>query len=133
MADDAQELTLQPAAWDHHAQLWLSQALASSTLADLRGQVEQGARLFHIVAGDTVCGAFLLRVDQTSRGPEGVIVAAAAQLRGVDMVDACMPAIERLFVGVRRIRYHTRRPALVRKLLRHGYAPGDFVCFKELQ
>lgn len=134
MADDAQELTLQlqPATWDHHAELWLSQALAGATLDDLRAQVEQGARLFHVVAGETVCGAFLLRVDQTASGPVGVIVAIAAQLRGVDMAASILQGIESLFIGVRRIRFHTAQPALVRKLLRHGYAPREFVCFKEI-
>jgi hypothetical protein len=131
MANDSQGLTLRPATWCAEAERWLSQALAGASLADLRDQVEAGASLFHVVAGDQVCGAFLLRVDQTTSGPVGVIVAGAGDLPGVDLVGVCVPAIERLFVGVRRFRYHTARPALARKLARQGYAPREIVCFKE--
>lgn len=132
MAHDS-PLTLRPAAWDEHADRWLSLACAgSTTLADLRAQVEQGASLFHVLAGELVCGAFLLRVDHLAQGAEGVIVAAAARLDGVDLTHTCIPAIEGLFQGCRTLRYHTESAALARKMARHGYEPREFVCYKDL-
>lgn len=130
MAHDAQ-VTLRPASWDATAERWLSLALAGASLADLRHQVENGAALFHIVQADQVVGAFLLRVDHTPSGAEGVIVAFAADAPGLDVLALCGPSVEAMFSGVRRYRFHTARPGLVRKLLAQGYAPREFVCYKE--
>lgn len=128
-----QTLKIVPAPWGPDAERWLSQALAGATLDELRDQVEHdGARVFLVVDGDVCVGAFLLRVDHFRDGSEGVIVAAAAQRAGIDMVATCMPAIESLFQDVRSIRFHTRRPAVARKLSSLGYAAAEIVCFKEV-
>jgi len=132
MAHDAQTLRLEPGAWGEDAAHWLAKALASATLDDLRTQWEQGASLFRILCGEQLVGAFLLRVDQTSQGPQGVIVAAAAELAGVDMIASCMPAIEGMFQGVRSIRYHTQKPAIARKMARIGYGAQELICVKEI-
>ncbi len=131
MANVAQKsLSIEPATWCAETDYFIGQALQHATPAAIRHQVEHcGARLFHIKHGAAIVGAFVLRVD----GDEGVIVAAAAKLDGVDMVGTCMPAIEALFVGCRSIRYHTAIPALVRKLARMGYVAREIVCFKETQ
>jgi hypothetical protein len=133
MAHDSQALTLVQGAWGEDAAHWLAQALASATLADLHMQWEQGASLFRILSAEQLVGAFLLRVDQTSQGPQGVIVAAAAEMAGVDMIASCMPAIEGMFKGVRSIRYHTQKPALARKMARIGYRAQELICVKEIQ
>lgn len=132
MATDPQALTLEAGDWAPDAEIWLAQALASATLDDLRRQWEQGAQLFRVKHQGSTVGAFLLRVDQTARGPQGVIVAAAAALQGVDMIDTCMPAIESMFKGVRSIRYHTKQPALARKMARIGYQASEIICIKDV-
>lgn len=132
MAHDQKELTLQHGAWGDDAGQWLVKALATASLADLRRQWEQGASLYRILHGQQLVGAFLLRVDSTSQGPQGVIVAAAAELEGVDMIASCMPAIEAMFQGVHSIRYHTQQPALARKMARIGFRPQEVICVKEL-
>lgn len=130
MANVAEKsLTIEPATWCAQTDHLIGQALQHATPAEIRHQVEHcGARLFHIKHGAAIVGAFVLRVD----GNEGVIVAATAKLDGIDMVGACMPAIEAMFIGCNSIRYHTARPALVRKMARLGYVAREIVCFKEL-
>lgn len=132
MAHDA-TLTVRPAPWGADAERLLPAALAGASLADLRDQVEAGARLFHVCAGDAVVCAFVLRVDQVKDGSEGVIVAMAGALDGVDLVDTCLPVIEGLFCGVRRYRFHTARPGLARKMARHGYAAREIISYKDTQ
>lgn len=128
----AQTLTIEPGPWTDEAALWLEQARGAATLADLKAQAENGAGLFYVRHEGVTVGAFLLRVDQTASGPEGVIVAAAAALKGVDMVESCMPTIERKFLGCKFLRYHTGRPALARKLARRGFVPAEIVSIKTL-
>jgi hypothetical protein len=53
-----------------------------------------------------------------------VIVGAAGNGRGVDLTRHVLPVIERLAVasGFQAVRFHTRRPGLIRKAVRgHGY------------
>lgn len=132
MAHDSQSLTIEPGAWGPDAAAWLSQALGHSTIEDLKGQLEQGAALFYIRHEGATVGAFLLRVDHTEKGAEGVIVAGAAALDGVDMMAACMPAIEARFKGCTSLRYHTNSPAVMRKLARFGYVPREIIAVKEI-
>lgn len=129
-----QALTFQQGAWSAQADQWIRQALQHATLDEIRHQVEHcGARLFYIMSGADCLGAFVLRVDHGADGSEGVIVAASAHLPGHDLIEICLPSIEGLFVGCRRIRYHTARPALARRLTSHGYAPREIVCMKEIK
>jgi hypothetical protein len=132
MAHDPQTLTLEAGEWTDEAALWLDQAKGAATLDDLKAQTESGAVLFYVRHEGITVGAFLLRVDQTASGAEGVIVAAAAQLRGVDMIASCMPAIESKFTGCKFVRFHTGQPALARKLARVGYVPAEIVSIKTL-
>lgn len=133
MAHDTQQtLTIEAGAWGPDAEVWLEQATASATLADLKAQAEGGGQVFYVRHQGATVGAFLLRVDMTATGGEGVIVAAAAKLDGVDMIASCLPAIESKFQGCRRIRYHTETPALARKLGAWGYTAREIVCMKEV-
>lgn len=132
MATDPQTLTLEAGAWTDEAALWLEQAKGAATLADLKHQAETGAALFYVRHEGVTVGAFLLRVDNAPSGAEGVIVAAAAQLRGVDMIASCMPAIEAKFIGCTTVRFHTGTPALARKLARRGYVAREIVSIKKL-
>jgi hypothetical protein len=133
MATDPQTLTFAPAMWGSQAEPWLSQATGHDSLSDIREQVTSGAaRLFYIMAGADTVGAFVLRVDTTARGPQGVMVAFAAKLQGVDMIASCLPAIEGMFVGCTSIRYHTNRAALARRLAGMGYRAAEIVSIKEI-
>lgn len=133
MATVAQALTFDPATWGIESEPWLSQATGPDSIADIREQVTSGAaRLFNIRAGAEIVGAFVLRVDTTARGPQGVIVAAAAKVQGVDMIASCLPAIESMFKGCTSIRYHTTRAALARRLAGMGYRAAEIVSIKEL-
>jgi hypothetical protein len=134
MAHDSQTLTIEPGPWGAEADRLIGLSVQHATPADIRHQVEHGgARLFHIKHAGTIVGAFVLRVDSLPGGDEGVIVAAAGELQGVDLTASCMPAIESMFINCKTIRYHTATPALARKLSRMGYVPREIVCFKELQ
>lgn len=134
MATDAQKVRLEPGAWDARADHWIGQALQSATPADIRHQVEhQGARLFYGMAAGDCIGAFVLRVDHLAHEAEGVIVAAAGHLPGCDLIASCLPAIESMFADCARIRYHTARPALARRLAALGYPAREIVCMKELK
>lgn len=130
--DTAQTLTIEAGPWTDEAAHWLDQAKGAATLVDLHHQAENGAALFYVRHQGQTVGAFLLRIDQTASGPEGVIVAAAAKLAGVDMIETCMPTIEAKFEGCRFLRYHTGHPALARKMARRGFVPCEIVSIKTL-
>jgi hypothetical protein len=132
MAHDPQTLTIAPGAWCAEADRLIGQAAQHATPDDISQQVERGgARLFYVKQGAAIVAAFVLRVDQTAHGPEGVIVAAAGKAQGIDLTATCMPVIESLFVDCVSIRYHTASPALARKLASFGYVPREIVCMKE--
>lgn len=134
MAHDPQTLTLEAGAWGPQADRLIATAHQHATTAEIRHQVEcQGARLFYVKAGEAIVGAFVLRVDHTPEGSEGVIVSGAGSVPGLDLIGLCMPAIESLFRGVRAIRFHTARPALARRMAMQGYEAAEIVCRKEMK
>ena len=118
--------------WGVDVEPWLAQALATATVQDLQEQHKAGAVLFRLLDGAQLVGAYLLRVDETKQGKQGVIVAGAGKCDGVDMLATVIPVIEQCFSGVRSIRYHTQKPALVRKMARQGYRVQEVICVKEI-
>jgi len=130
--DTAQKVTIEPGQWGADAVHWLSQARGHSSIEELQEQSTRGAALFYVKSEGKTVGAWILRIDETATGAEGVIVAAAAKLEGVDMIALCMADIENRFKGCRSIRYHTAIPALARKLARRGYVAREIVCVKNL-
>lgn len=128
------ELTLSPAAWCADAERLIATALQHATPAEIRSQVESGAAvLYRVMQGGRMGAVFVLRVDHDADGSEGVIVAAAGGVRGVDLTAAVLPHIERMFIGCRAVRIHTARPGLARKLAAAGYRPAEIVLTKGLQ
>lgn len=110
----------------------IAQAHQHATLAEIRHQVEcLGARLFYVKAQGQAVGAFVLRMDTTPEGAEGVIVSAAGSVPGVDLIAACLPSIEARFQNVRAIRFHTASPALARRMAALGYEATEIVCRKK--
>lgn len=75
--------------------------------------------------------AYLLRVDETPRGAEGVIVAAAGSLPGVDLTGRVLPFIESQ-LDCDWLRIHTARAGLGRKLQKQGYAMREMVYAKKI-
>lgn len=134
MADDtAHSLKIAPGAWGPEAERLLPLALQHASLREIEDQVKNGAALFYVTQDGKTVAAFVLRVDHTVEGSEGVIVAAAGRLEGGDLMASCMPAIESLFTGCQSIRYHTARPAVARKMSMLGYEPCEIVCKKKLE
>lgn len=130
---EAGALTIEPAPWCERAATFLESANQGASQADVRAQVDSGAaRLFLLCEHGTPCGAFVLRIDQTGTGPQGVIVAAAGHRPGLDLIAAVLPTIEGMFLDVTSIRFHTRNPALARRLAAQGYAPTEIVSVKHL-
>lgn len=106
----------------------MARACLHASPGELRAQFEAGAALFFARCGLELVGAYLLRVD----GREGVILAAAGDGRGVDLVGLFLPVIEQQFVGVDSIRVHTSRPGMVRRLQAAGYEPREIVLSKRV-
>lgn len=132
MENVQKELTVGTGTWcDTTAEL-IGQALQHATVEEIREQLDHGAKLFHVTHFGEIVGAFVLRIDTTATGEEGVIVACTVKLDGVDMFKALLPDIESRFKGCKSIRYHTARPALARKLHSLGYAPAEIVCIKKI-
>lgn len=125
------QISVEAGPWASDVEPWIGQALATASMQDIRGQVEAGAVLFRVLHGAQTVGAFVLRVDRTEHGPQGVIVAGAAAFGDVDMLATVIPVIEAKFQGVQSIRFHTQKPALVRKMARQGYRVQEVICVKE--
>lgn len=127
-------LTLRPAPWSADAERLIATALQHATPAEIRRQVESGESvLYQVARGQHVGAVFVLRVDHDADGSEGVIVAAAGGVRGVDLTAELLPHVERLFSNCRAVRIHTARPGMARKLGRAGYRLAEIVLTKEIQ
>ena len=119
--------------WSDAAEFWIGQAVESHHLPAIRYQVNQDiAQLFYLSSDDEICGSFVLRIDGYGEAKEGVIVAAAGNLQGIDLMTTCLPAVEKKFIGCSAIRYHTGKPAVAKKMARFGYIADEIVCRKEM-
>lgn len=127
-------MTLNRSEWTDLGGLYVARA-APFGLSSIREQVRAGvAVLYMLKHGDDTVGAVVLRVDQCANGEsEGVIVAAVADVAGVDMIAACLGGIEKLFVNCARVRYHTASPMVARRMAREGYRAREIVSVKELK
>jgi hypothetical protein len=98
-------------------------------LALVADQVQAGiAQVFTVDDGGGIVGAFVLRVE----GSEGVIVAAAGHLEGVELLPLLLPQIEARFVGCSAVRVHTARPGLAKVMAGFGYQGQEIVLRKGL-
>lgn len=126
--ESRETLTITAVAWSQAAAECLA---AVGNASNYRKQVEQGAALFEVREGAALAGYYLLRVDQTEEGPEGVLVAGVGRA-GADLTANLFPIIEKQFIGCVSMRVHTARPGLIRKLSRRAYEPVEFVLRKKL-
>lgn len=128
--DQQKALTVTPGNWTDAADEYIGRALVDASPAEVRAQVEAGARLFYVYAADELIGCYVLRVDRTATGCEGVVVAGGGDHCGVDLVAVLLPVMESQFSGVDSLRVHTSRPGMVRHLLRAGYRATELVFRK---
>jgi len=128
----SEALTVEPAEWSAAVAAHLAAAETPEALEDLRIQVQCGdARAFRVRKGGVDVGAYVLRIDETPTGNDGVLLSGAGSA-GVDLTAALIPYIENQFQGVDAIRVPTNRPGLVRKLRAQGYETAAIVMRKEL-
>lgn len=125
-------LRIEAANWNPVTERFIESALSTASLDDIKAQVSSGAQLFKVVNGyvETVA-AFVLRVDHMAHESQGVVVAAGGRA-DVDLTAHVLPVIERMFKGCARMRIHTERVGLVKKLARQGYSGAEFVLIKDL-
>lgn len=127
------EIKVIPARWGEAQAGYLKLSVSGVSLDDLKSQVEAGARLFDVLADDIHVGTFMLRVDVRGSGSDGVIVAAGGRLSGFDFTYDLLPVVEQMFFGVDRIRIHTERGGMAKKLQKSGYMLREVVYVKELE
>lgn len=121
-------LRIEKADWSQEAAETLAAAITWGTVESLRCQLDAGAVLFRVSQDDETLAFYMLRVDRTETGSEGVIVAAAGRAGFASL----LPYIERQFVGVQSIRVHTSRRGVARVLAAQGYTDGEIVLRKSL-
>ena len=129
---EGEALTIREATWSEAAQVALTDAAPYLGGEGLLDEYRRGARLFEVVHLGRAVAYYLLRVDHVFDGPEGVIMAAAGGLQGVDLTASVLPAIEKQFVGCVAVRIHTARAGLAKKLAAQGYGAGEIVLRKKL-
>lgn len=129
------QVQINPAEWSEEAGAVLAPAIPYGSVSDLEMQIKhEGAKLFEVIAENAGrVGFYVLRIDKNASGFEGVIVAGAGSLRGVDLVELVVPAMEKQFMGCASVRVHTARPGLAKKLAGMGYGAGEIVLRKKLQ
>lgn len=134
MDSNRETLKVSAAEWSEEAAQVLAPSVPFGSVHDLAGQVESGAAvLFAVERGGKRVGFYILRIDQTASGAEGVLVAGAGR-DDFDLTANLLPHIETQFHGCRAIRIHTARPGLARKLTtKNGYGAAEMVLRKVLQ
>ena len=129
--DNQKTLTIEPGAWSPAASEYIARALVHASPDEVRAQVDAGAALFYVKADDVLIGCYVLRIDQTSTGREGVIVAAGGDYCGVDLIGVLLPKMEAQFTGVDRVRIHTSRAGMGKRLAAAGYRAKELVFSKD--
>lgn len=114
--------------WSEWADAQLARACVHATPGELKKQWQDGAKLYYVMAGEMCVGAYLLRRD----GSEGVVIAAAGNGGGIDLLETILPVIEAQFSDCASIRIHTSRPGIIKKLTGAGYEAKEMVLAKVL-
>lgn len=117
--------------WSDEAAAHLAAAVIHVSVSELAAQVAAGAVLFRVSDDVGLIGFYVLRVDHTADGAEGVLVAASGRA-GFDITATLVPHVERQFIGCKTMRVHTSRPGMARKLARQGYAGAEIILRKSL-
>jgi len=133
MATAQTQIAIRPAVWEPDIEA-LVRIAAPDAVDDIRMQVDSGAAsVFDVAIDGQRAAAFVLRVDHLAAGPQGVIVAAAGDGGGIDLVGVLLPHVEAMFGPVvDSIRVHTARTGMARRLAGQGYRLTELVLEKEL-
>lgn len=91
-------------------------------------------QFFRVLIDGEPVAWYVLRARQGRAGLHAEIAIAYGRA-GVDLVAQVLPLIERQAerIGCRAMRVETRRPGLMKKLERAGYAKSSVILTKELQ
>lgn len=104
-----------------------------ATVDDYRLLVERDsdAGLYRLEdAQGAIHGYGIFKIERFAKGAEGVIIAVAARVPGVDLTERMLTALEGVFDGVVSYRVTTARPGLIRKLTARGYVQTHAVLRK---
>lgn len=128
-------LTIAPAAWCDQAAAMLAGSIRGApcyTIEDMRAEIALGGAKLYSVTSDSgeLVGFAVLRVEHYQGGAEGVIVAGAGKIAGGNLYSHIVPALERLFTGVKTIRVESCRRAATEVLLELGYLPTHAIFRK---
>lgn len=95
----------------------------------------QGSECFAVHEGDILVMAYALRRVQHEGGAVTWITAAAGNRPGLDLTRSAIPAIEQQAkdANTQQVAITTRRPGLIRKLKKQGYAITGVTLRKTLE
>jgi len=128
-------LTISPATWCDQAAAMLATTIRGApcyTVGDMRAEIAAGGAKLYSVTADTgeLVGYVVMKIEHYEGGAEGVIVAGAGRLMGARLFREVLPALERMFTGVRSIRVDACRGGSLRELMRQGYKPTHAIVRK---
>lgn len=121
------------AIWTPEIEALIQSAITGGSIEDIKRQVKNGAQLWAVLDEDyEAVGAFVLRIDELAGMNEGVLVAGAGRINGVDCTALILPHVEKMFIGCQSMRIHTNRPGLMKKLIAYGYTGSEVILRKAL-
>lgn len=134
----AQEITLEVIAWDETARQQIGEL--TKELPGGVAVVERAVRagrsfLWGVFEGGERCGSVVCRADDLVDGSRDFVVEFARAGASIDLTRHVLPVIEgaAYSCGASRIRIHTERRGLVKKLTDQGYSNPEFVLVKGLR
>lgn len=92
-----------------------------------------GAHLFDVVVMGATVARYAIKQIQRAHGVEAYIVAAVGNLPGHDLVRTLEPEIVERCKAVDRLKLSTRRPGLVKKMIRQGWVVDSYVLGKKIK
>lgn len=126
------QLRSEPAEWCEEVEQMLIKAVGNATIDDLKMQYDFGAQLFKLFANDDFIGYYILRVDHLANWSEGVFVAGVGSHPEINVTEAGLLMAEQQLKGCKFLRFHTSRAGLVKKALKIGFQPQEFILSKAL-
>lgn len=92
-----------------------------------------GAQLFDVVVMGVTVARYALKQYHRAHGVEAYVVAAAGSLPGVDLIQTIEPEIVQRCQGADRLKLSTRRPGMVKKMMRQGWVIDSYVLGKKIK
>lgn len=127
MEDDQEILTIEPGEWCPDVQALCERRFMSDRFDELRrirARVLAGAAVLFKVTDAT--GVLRMVYTLAVEGRTGIVTMAAGE-GDTDLTHHVLPDIKRRFRDCDRLRIHTARPGLARKLQREGFTCDEIV------